>query len=322
MIAGGYALVTLTQLEYIVAVEKHGNFSAAAKACHVTQPTLSMQIQKIEEELGVVLFDRSKQPIQATAIGRKILDQSRVVLSESSLIPELIHQERETLQGELRLAIIPTLAPYLLPLFLGDFAKRHPEIKLFVEESKTDDIVLALQQNQLDIGLVVTPLGEASLKEHPLFHEPFYVYASKDSPLAKKKVVAEGDLKEQDLLLLTEGHCMREQMLKVCRHQGERHANVLAQVQFESGSIETLCHLVERGNGYTMIPHLAKNWQDYREGKIIPFAAPSPSREVSLVVHRSFLRQSMLNAIAESIRANLPPELMQQPKTLNTIPIR
>lgn len=315
-------MVTLTQLEYIVAVEKHGNFSAAAKSCHVTQPTLSMQIQKIEEELGVVIFDRSKQPIQATPIGRKILDQSRVVLSQSALIPELIHQEKESLEGELRLAIIPTLAPYLLPLFLGDFAKRFPAVKLFVEESKTDDIVSALQQNQLDIGLVVTPLAEPSLKEHPLFHEPFYVYASKTSNLAKKKSVAEIDLKDQDLLLLTEGHCMREQMLRVCRHEGQRHSNVLAQVQFESGSIETLCHLVERGNGYTMIPHLATSWQDRWDGKIVPFTDPVPSREVSLVVHRSFLRQNMLKALADCITSNIPPELRGTSGSYHTIPIK
>jgi LysR family hydrogen peroxide-inducible transcriptional activator len=314
-------LVTLTQLEYIVAVEKYGNFSLAAKACHVTQPTLSMQIQKIEDELGVVLFDRSKQPIQATPIGRKILDQSRVVLSQSAIIPELIHKEKEGLEGELRLAIIPTLAPYLLPLFLGDFAKRFPRVRLFVEESKTDEIARALQQNQLDIGLVVTPLEEPSLKEHALFQEPFYVYASRGSALAGKSRVAEGELEERDLLLLTEGHCMREQMLKVCRREGQRHANALAQVQFESGSIETLCHLVERGSGYTMIPHLARKWLDYRDGVIIPFASPVPTREVSLVVHRSFLRGAILEALADCIKANLPPELAASPGSFHTLPI-
>lgn len=303
-------MVTLTQLEYIVAVEKFGNFSAAAKSCFVTQPTLSMQIQKIEEELGVIIFDRSRQPIQATAIGRKILDQSRVVLSESGLIKELISKEKDSIEGDLRLAIIPTLAPYLLPLFLGHFSKNFPQVHLYVEESKTDDIILALQQNQIDIGLVVTPLDEPLLREHPLFHEPFYIYASKSSELAGKKAIAEGDLQDQELLLLTEGHCMREQMLKVCR-QSNRHNNSLANVQFESGSIETLCHLVERGNGYTVIPHLAKSWQDYREGKIIPFISPSPSREVSLVVHRSFARESMLKALGDCITKALPAELRQ-----------
>ncbi|MBC7660742.1 MAG: LysR family transcriptional regulator [Chitinophagaceae bacterium] len=314
--------MTLTQLEYIVAVEKFGNFSAAAKSCFVTQPTLSMQIQKTEEELGVMIFDRSKQPIQATAIGRKILDQSRVVLSQSGRIKELITQEKDSIEGDLRLAIIPTLAPYLLPLFLGDFAKRYPAVKLCVKESKTDDIIAALAQNQLDIGLVVTPLDEPTLKEYPLFHEPFYVYASKTSALAHKKSIAEGDLQDQELLLLTEGHCMREQMLKVCRQRNARHANSLSNVQFESGSIETLCHLVEKGNGYTVIPHLAKYWQDFRDGKVIPFVAPSPSREVSLVVHRSFARESIIQALACCIQAALPPELQGIGLPHKTIGIR
>ncbi|RZA10571.1 MAG: hydrogen peroxide-inducible genes activator [Proteobacteria bacterium] len=314
--------MTLTQLEYIVAVEKFGNFSTAAKSCFVTQPTLSMQIQKIEEELGVMIFDRSKQPIQATSIGRKILDQSRVVLSQSALIKELISKEKDAIEGDLRLAIIPTLAPYLLPLFLNDFAKNFPQVSLYVEESKTDDIIQALQQNQLDIGLVVTPLEEPLLREYPLFHEPFYVYASKDSELAHKKSIAEGDLQDQELLLLTEGHCMREQMLKVCRNRNTRHSNSLSKVQFESGSIETLCHLVERGNGYTVIPHLAKNWQDYRDGKVIPFISPSPSREVSLVVHRSFARESMLMALANCIKAALPKELQNPTENYTTVGIR
>ncbi len=315
-------MVTLTQLEYIVAVEKWGNFSAAAKACFVTQPTLSMQIQKLEDELGVMIFDRSRQPIQATTIGRKILDQSRVVLSQSALIRELITKEKDLIEGDLRLAIIPTLAPYLLPLFLNDFAKQFPQVRLYVEESKTDDIIAALQQNQIDIGLVVTPLEEAQLKEYPLFHEPFYVYASKSSDLAGKQAIAEGDLQDQELLLLTEGHCMREQMLKVCRQRNSRHSNVLAQVQFESGSIETLCHLVEKGNGYTVIPHLAKTWQDYRDGKIIPFIKPSPSREVSLVVHRSFVRESMLKALADCIKNALPQELRAPGADVTRIGIR
>lgn len=313
-------MVTLTQLEYIVAVEKFGNFSAAAKSCFVTQPTLSMQIQKIEEELGVMIFDRSRQPITATTIGRKILDQSRVVLSESGLIRDLITKEKDSVEGDLRLAIIPTLAPYLLPLFLGDFSKNFPLVNLYVEESKTDDIITGLQQNQIDIGLVVTPLDEPLLREHILFHEPFYIYASKDSELAGKKAIAEGDLQDQELLLLTEGHCMREQMLKVCRQQ-TRHSNSLANVQFESGSIETLCHLVEKGNGYTVIPHLAKSWQDYRDGKIIPFISPSPSREVSLVVHRSFARESMLKALADCIKKSLPAELRQLTIQTTTIGI-
>lgn len=312
-------MVTLTQLEYIVAVEKFGNFGLAAKSCFVTQPTLSMQIQKLEEQLGVVVFDRSKQPIRATAIGQKILDQSRVVLNHAALITELINQEKEQIEGDLRLAIIPTLAPYLLPLFLHDFTQQFPKVRLFVEESKTDDIIQGLQQNQLDAGLLVTPLEEPSLTEIPLFHEPFYVYTSEKGELSHLSVVSDKDLQNQELLLLTEGHCMREQTLRICK-QRNQSANKL--LHFESGSIETLCHLVERGEGYTVVPHLAKTWLESRPGHIIPFTTPTPTREVSLVVHRSFVRQSILQALSNAIQRALPAELRKVKQGIKTIKIR
>lgn len=314
-------MMTLTQLEYIVAVEKFRNFRKAAKSCFVTQPTLSMQIQKLEDQLGVLLFDRSSQPIQATPIGAKILDQARVVLSQAALIAELIQTEKEQVEGDLRLAIIPTLAPYLLPLFLDDFAKRYPKVRLFVEESKTDDIVVALQKNQIDAGLLVTPLGEESLVEHALFREPFYVYAAKNSELAKHTEVRDKDLRDDELLLLAEGHCMREQVLRVCRDR-RKNAPLGAHLQFESGSIETLCHLVEKGLGYTVIPHLAITWQGTRMGKVVPFAEPRPSREVSLVVHRSFVRGSILKALSATIQGALPKELRKGDQDLKTIGIR
>lgn len=315
-------MMTLTQLEYIVAVEKYGNFRMAAKSCFVTQPTLSMQIQKMEEELGVLVFDRGTKPITATPIGRKILDQARVVLAQSALISELIQREKATIEGDLRLAVIPTLAPYLLPLFLDNFANQYPRVRLFVEESKTDDMILALQQNQLDIGLAVTPLDEPLLVEHPIFHEPFYVYASKNSELAGLAEVQEKDLKERELLLLTEGHCMREQVLRVCKHREGKRETLSNRLQFESGSIETLCHLVEKGRGYTVIPHLAKVWRDDRSaGEVIPFKKPSPSREVSLIVHRSFVRDSLLKALADCIRSSIPRELQKDDPSYRTIAI-
>lgn len=315
-------MVTLTQLEYIVAVEKFRNFSLAAKSCFVTQPTLSMQIQKLEEQLGVVIFDRSSQPIKATPIGQKVLDQARIVLSQASLITELINQEKQRVQGELRLGIIPTLAPYLLPLFLGKLAADYPDIDLHVEESKTDDIIVALRKNQLDVGLLVTPLDEPQIVEHPLFQEPFYVYAAKGSALAKLSEVSDDDLKDEELLLLAEGHCMREQTLRVCRNRRTRTKTVGAGLQFESGSIETLCHLVEKGHGYTIIPHLSKTWQETKAGRVIPFTAPSPSRQVSIVTHHSFVRDSLLQALSTSILATLPPELKRPAKDLKTVKIR
>jgi len=186
--------------------------------------------------------------------------------------------------------------------------------------TQTDDIILALQRNQLDIGLLVTPLLEPNLEEHPLFHEPFFVYATRGSELSTQSEVKERDLEPHDILLLTEGHCLREQMLKVCSRQ--KRAQAEDRLQFESGSIETLCHLVETGHGYTMVPYLAKQWLGNRSGVVVPFAAPQPSREVSLVVHRSFVRQSILRALSGSILSRLPPELLQPAKQLKTIEIR
>ncbi len=305
-------MLTLTQLEYIVAVEKYGNFRLAAKSRFVTQPTLSMQIQKLEEELGVIIFDRSHQPIVATPIGQKIIDQSRVVLSQAALIAELINREQARIEGELRVAIIPTLAPYLLPLFLQEFVSLYPGVKLHMEESKTDDIIQDLRRNQLDVGILVTPLGEDLLRELPLFQEPFSLYASPTSELALQSEIVEEDLESQGLLLLTEGHCMREQMLKVCGGKKGASERGERQLQFESGSIETLCHLVESGHGYTIIPYLAKSWLTQRTGRIIPFAQPQPSREVSLVVHRSFVKETLLEALASCIRNTLPADLKRE----------
>jgi LysR family transcriptional regulator, hydrogen peroxide-inducible genes activator len=315
-------MITLTQLQYIVAVERFGHFGQAAKACFVTQPTLSMQIQKLEDDLGVVIFDRSAQPIRATPLGQRILEQSAIVLSQSTRILDIIHEAKEKVEGELRLAVIPTLAPYLLPLFIERFCTAYPKVRLRVEESKTDDILVALRRNQLDIGLLATPLDEPFIKEHPLFLEPFYVYAPKDSALSKLDEVSDADLKDERVLLLAEGHCLRTQMVRVCGHrQGKLHKAAKG-FDFESGSIETLCHLVEKGHGYTVIPHLAKTWNVTRSGRVIPFSEPRPSREVSLVVHESFARDATLKALAGSIQESLPAELRKTDAHLKTIKLR
>jgi LysR family hydrogen peroxide-inducible transcriptional activator len=315
-------MITLTQLEYIVAVERFGNFRQAAKACHVTQPTLSMQIQKLEDDLGVVIFDRGRHPIAPTAIGRQILDQSRATLAQADRITAIIDSAKEEVAGDIRLGVIPTLAPYLLPLFLEPFAERHPKAKLLVQESKTDDIIALLQRNRLDVGLVATPLGEPGIREHPLFLEPFYVYAGKGSRLASLDVASDADLKEERVLLLAEGHCLRDQIARVCRHRRPPGGEA-AGFEFESGSIETLCHLVERGHGYTIIPYLAKHWGVGRGGRVVPFTEPRPSREVSLVVHHSFAREAQLAALAAAIAASLPAEIRRaDPGSLKTIRIR
>lgn len=315
-------MVTLTQLEYLVAVQRHGTFSQAAKACFVTQPTLSMQIQKAEELLGVLVFDRSVSPARATPIGQRVLEQAAIVLAQAARIPAIVSETKESLEGELRLAVIPTLAPYLLPLFLDRFCRAHPKVHLHVEESKTDDIVAALRRDALDIGLLATPLGEPLIEEHPLFLEPFYVYAAKGSTLAKLSQVSDADLVDERILLLTEGHCLRTQMVRACGTRRAERRDGESGFDFESGSLETLCRLVEQGLGYTVLPHLARGSNATRSGCVIPFSEPRPSREVSLCVHASFARNALLAALAVSIREALPSELRAAKRKLEKLTLR
>jgi LysR family hydrogen peroxide-inducible transcriptional activator len=302
-------VVTLTQLEYAVAVQRHGTFSAAAKACFVTQPTLSMQVQKLEEQLGVLIFDRGTSPARATPIGARVLEQAAIVLAQAARLAAIVSETKETLEGELRLGVIPTLAPYLLPLFLDAFCRAHPKVHLHVEESKTDDIVAALRRDALDVGLLATPLDEGLIEEHPLLLEPFYVYAAKDSALARRTQVSDDDLADERILLLTEGHCLRTQMVRACGARRDAERSVEGGFDFESGSLETLCRLVEQGLGYTVLPHLARGSATTRAGRVIEFSEPRPSREISLCVHASFARRALLAALADSIRASLPVEL-------------
>jgi LysR family transcriptional regulator, hydrogen peroxide-inducible genes activator len=315
-------MLSLTQLQYIVAVERHGSFSQAAKACHVTQPTLSMQVKKLEDDLGVVIFDRSAQPIRATPIGRKILEQSAVVLSQAARLQDLVNEAKDRLDGMLQLSVIPTVAPYVLPLFLQRFSDSYPGVQLKVEERTTDAIIDALREQRTDVGLLATPLDEPMLHELPLFHEPFYVYAKKGSGLAELSQVSDSDLSQERVLLLSEGHCLRTQVMRVCGYRQNRQKKAQSHFEFESGSIETLCHMVDKGLGYTVIPHLAKSWNVTRNGRVIPFSEPQPSREVSLVVHESFARDALLRALAQCIVRSLPPELQQADDSLRTIKLR
>jgi len=315
-------MLTLTQLEYIVAVDRHGSFRNAAKACFVTQPTLSMQIKKLEDDLGVVIFDRTAQPIRATPIGRQLLEQSAVVLTQASRLQDMVKEAKDRVEGELSLSVIPTLAPYVLPLFLERFSEAHPDVRLKVEERTTDAIIEALRQGQTDVGLLATPLEEPMIREIPLFHEPFYVYAKKGSALASQSEVTDADLARERVLLLAEGHCLRTQVIRVCGYRQGRQKKVNTGFEFASGSIETLCHMVDKGLGYTVVPHLATSWNVTRHGRVIPFSDPQPSREVSLVVHESFAREGLVNALATTIQKSLPPELRTSETPLRTVKLR
>lgn len=303
--------MTLTQLSYAIAVADHRTFAAAAEACFVTQPTLSMQLQKLEDELGVPIFDRSVQPARPTPIGRKILEQARIAVAEANRVTELAREEANDVSGRLRLGAIPTLAPYLLPLFLRKVADAHPKLELVVEELQTQQIVDRIREGSLDVGLLVTPLRDPSIVEDPLFYEPFLVYASPRHALAEVSRVKEKDLALKDAWLLDEGHCFRDQAIRLCGEKKKRSPEVAANLRLESGNLETLKKLVDQGSGYTFLPWLAAMDvpASARKRQLKEFAAPVPTREVSLVHGRLYRRTAALAALRSEILSSIPKEI-------------
>jgi LysR family transcriptional regulator, hydrogen peroxide-inducible genes activator len=302
---------SLTQLEYLVAVDRLRHFGKAAKACHVSQPTLSMQLHKLEEEYGVLFFDRSKQPILPTSEGLLMIEQAKTILREVGKLNHLGKQRVDKPMGDFRLGLIPTIAPYLLPLFLESFSNHFPEVKLFIEELTTENIMEALESDRIDAGIMATPLHVDNLVEEPLFYEPFWVLVNDRHPLAKLNQVNEDKLEAKDVWLLSEGHCMRNQIVKICSLRGK--PGIFPNVKLESGSLETLIHLVEQGHGYTLLPHLAVKATRLSKGAVLkPFSKPTPSREVSLVYRRTQYKQQVLKAIAAEIRASLPKDLPRE----------
>jgi LysR family hydrogen peroxide-inducible transcriptional activator len=300
---------TITQLEYLLAINEARHFGKAAKLCHVSQPSLSAQIQKLEDELDVVIFDRSKKPIMTTEAGKDIISQAKIVVKEHRKIATIANQGGHDPRGDFHLAVIPTLAPYLIPMFVADFAKRYPNVRLKIDEHKTDDIIRLLHNDELDAGLLVTPLGEDGLIERHLFLEPFFCFVSKQNRLATKKLISEQDLDHEELWLLQEGHCFREQVLKICSR--DHKSAVLKNVEFAGGSLETLKNLVKKSAGYTLLPELAVRELAESEVKdfVRAFKKPVPTREVSIVHSRSFLKENSIKALEETILDNLPKSI-------------
>jgi len=313
-------MLSITQLEYIVALDQFRHFGNAAKACHITQPTLSMQLNKAEEFLGLILFDRSKNPMLPTIEGVAIIQQARIVLREYKKIAELKDMQKESVAGTLKLGVIPTLAPYLIPLFVGPFAKKYPHVKLIIEEYKTEDMLRLIHSDELDVGLLVTPVHDEQMIERVLFNETFYVFASKDDPLLKKVKIKNQDLRKDGIWLLNEGHCFRSQVFQVCGINGENE--VYSNLRFQSGNLETLINIVSNNEGYTLLPHLAVMNLPSEDKKFVrEFTSPIPSREVSLVHNRIFLKEKMIAALEEEIIASLPKEISSLKKSISTIPI-
>lgn len=304
--------MTLVQLEYIVAVDTYRSFVSAAEKCFVTQPTLSMQVQKLEEFLNVKLFDRSKQPIVPTEIGAQIIDQARIVLQENKKIKEIISSQQQEVTGELKIGIIPTIAPYILPKVIAAMLEKYPDLKLIIWEYTTEDIIHNLKTGVIDCGILATPLVDANIAETPLYYENFVSYISKSSKLYKKKAIDAEDFEDENIWLLNEGHCMRTQVLNICRTTKN---NRLQSLTYNTGSVETLIRMVDANNGATLLPELALEELSAKQlNKVRYFKSPEPVREISLVTHKNFIKKRMLNALKDEVLAIIPKTMKQRKK--------
>lgn len=311
--------MNLQQLEYIIAVDTYRHFLQAAKKCFVTQATLSMMIQKLEEELGVKIFDRSKKPVKPTDIGKKIIAQARRISAESARIKELIKEEKGVVSGELRIGIIPTLAPYLLPLFLKKFVTDYPAVKLLISEYTTGTIIKRLKKGQLHAGILATPLKDASIKEQVLFYEKYFLYVNEKETGFNQQYVLPADIDINRLWLLEEGHCMRSQILNFCELKKQHEVN--EQLHYEAGSIETLKNLVEKNFGITIIPELATHHLHTAQKKRLRyFKPPTPVREISIVIHREYVKDKLIAVLKDTIMSVIPKEMIEH-KKMNVLEI-
>ena len=307
--------MTLTQLEYIIALDTFRHFATAANACFITQPTLSMQIQKLEDELGSKLFDRSKQPVIPTEMGEEVLQQARVVMHEVKIMHELIKEKQGVFMGELRIGIIPTLAPYLLPLFLQSFLNKYPNIKIKIKEMTTDIIIENLKTGKIDTGLLVTPLLDNTIKEQPLFYEELVAYVSKSSAAYKKNYVLAEDFDLKELWLLEEGHCFRSQIVNLCELKKQNKEN--SRFEYEAGSVETLRKMVEMNNGITILPEMATfDFNEKQLSMVKHFQNPVPVREISLVTHRDHVKIKLVDVLKAEILLAMPPKIMMNKNDL------
>jgi LysR family hydrogen peroxide-inducible transcriptional activator len=291
--------MTITQLQYVLAVAEHKNFTLAAEKCFVTQPTLSMQIQKVEEELGVQIFDRTKKPIQLTEIGLKIVNQAKNIVNEADRIQDIVDQQKGFIGGEFRLGIIPTVMPTLLPMFLKSFIKKYPKVNLIIEELNTKEIISKLNNGHLDAAIAATPLEEEKIKEIVLYYEPFVAYIPENHNTFNKKEISISDLDINEILLLQDGHCFRDGILNLCKHKDLNYKN---NFQLESGSFETLIKLSDEGLGVTLLPYLhTLDLNEKDKTKLKHFEEPRPAREVSLIFPKNELKIHIIDALRNTI---------------------
>lgn len=299
--------MTLQQLEYILAVNQFRHFAKAAEYCRVTQPTLSAMIQKLEEELEAKIFDRSQQPVCPTPVGTRIIEQAHQVLVEAGRIKNIIEEEKHSLTGTFKLGILPTIAPYLLPRFFPQLMKKYPELDIRVVEMKTNDIKRALQTEEIDAGIVASLNGMDDFFQTPLFYEQFYAYVSREDTLWDHNVIRTSDLTGEQLWLLDEGHCFRDQLVRFCQLKAAR----ASQLAYHLGSMETFMRMVESGKGVTFIPELAVlQLGEIQKELVRPFAIPCPTRQIVMLTNRNFIRSTLKEALTQEIQKAVPKEML------------
>ncbi len=306
----------LSQLEYIIALDQHRHFVNAAEACGVTQPTLSMMISKLESELDIQIFDRTKHPIEPTSMGEKIIEQARKTLREVDKLPELIRSEQELMEGELRLGLIPTLSSYLLPKFIQDFTVNNPGLELKIFEMETDTLIHELEAERIDMFIAATPLDHPEFYEVPLYYEAFKAYFSSDHPDKNKKLSAK-NLPTDNLWVLREGHCFRDQIMNFCKKKMNYNHS------FEAGSVDSLVRIVDQNGGYTIIPELHLDLLDAEQKKNVrSIEGPPVNREISIVIKENFIREKMINTVADSIKKIIPDEMLNTKLKKHSIRLR
>ncbi len=307
--------MSIQQLKYLIALDDLRHFGLAAKSCFVAQPTLTTQFKKLEEELGIQLIDRQSSPVRPTRIGEKVIAQARLIMDDVAGLHSLLEEEISSISGTYILGIIPTLAPYLLPLFIRSFTADFPDVHLIVREMQSEQIMEGLKRKQLDVGLLVTPLEEKQLREIPLYYEPFLIYASPEEPILQRSPLLPKHVDPKSLWILQQGHCFRNQMLNICNAApstsgmttGDGSAPDVGSFTFQAGSIETLKNMVRNNAGYTIIPEMSVH-PTTDKNHIKRFAQPQPAREVSLVVNKSFTREKLLLELRKAILKVVPED--------------
>ena len=299
--------MTLQQLEYILAVNQFRHFAKAAEYCRVTQPTLSAMIQKLEEELDTRIFDRSQQPVCPTPVGIHIIEQAQNILVQANRIKNIIEEEKHSLTGSFKLGILPTVAPYLLPRFFPQLMKKYPDLDIRVVEMKTNDIKKALQTGEIDAGIVASLAGMEELQQPPLFKAQYFAYVSREDALFNNEVIRTSDLNGEQLWLLDEGHCFRDQLVRFCQMKSAR----ASQLAYHLGSMETFMRMVESGKGVTFIPELAVlQLGDAQKELVRSFAIPCPTRQVVLLTNKNFIRHTLLEVLVKEIKLSVPKEML------------